>query len=487
MQIEQEEVVSKERNSKRTITLIAILIGVTVIAVIGIIFAMMAIKKDKLTVLVDGKKVSFSEDTFIFTEDGKVYVSIKDVAPLVKYEAHNGEYKIDTEDTNKMYVEAIDESETASFILNSTLVSKVIPNTNAEYEKINITQPVFRLNDKLYVISDGFCIGFNSSFYYDEVEKTITIQTLPYLYSAFSSKITELGYSKLSEDFNNKKAIVYGLLVASKESTGKYGVITTTGTEVISPRYNNIQFVEPSREFIVTNSSEKVGIAYNTGKTKITVSYDDIKVIDSTLGLYLVKSNNKYGVINSLENFVIHIEYDQIGYDTSNFQSDNLNNPYILYDKIIPAQLNGKWVLLDTEGKRLTQDEYDSLGFINTELTDKIVNNVLLIGDTGTIVVSKGGKYGGIDVKGNELIGVRFDGIYSVTSGGQTSYFIFFNNTEYNAVDLINLMKTMLGYETGNDTELETEEEQEELEEEESEEDADDNTINMDLDENVID
>lgn len=451
MQIEQEDVMPNEKKSKKTITLIVILITITIIAVIGIVFAIMALQGDKLSASIDGKKVSFTEDTFIFTEDGKVYVSIKDIAPLVGYEAHNGEYKVDTEDTNKMYVEALNGTETTSFFLNSTTISKAIPNTNAEYENLTISQPVFKLNDKLYVISDGFSMGFNSIFYYDETENSITIQTLPYLYSSYSARISDFGYSKISEEFNNQKAMVYGLIVASKESTGKYGVITTTGNEVISPRYNKIQFIETSKEFIITNSSEKVGIAYNTGKTKITVSYDDIKVLDNTSGLYLVKSNNKYGIINSLENFIVYIEYDQIGIDTSNFPTENISNQYILYNKIIPASINGKWILLDTNGNRLTQDEYDGIGYINTELKDRVVNNALLVGDTGTIIVSKDGKYGGIDIKGNDLIQIRYDAIYSVTSGGETVYYILFNGTEYNAVDLINAMKEILGYEDEND------------------------------------
>ena len=55
---------------------------------------------------------------------GKIYVSIRDIAQYVGYEAHNGEYKIDVEDTNKMYVEAKDGTETTSFFLNSTTISK---------------------------------------------------------------------------------------------------------------------------------------------------------------------------------------------------------------------------------------------------------------------------------------------------------------------------------------------------------------------------
>lgn len=448
MQIEQDENLIKEKQkskSKKIMAIIFALILIVAIAVITLIVMLMSKTDNKLTVSINGKNVSYTSDTFLFAQDGSIYVSIRDIAPLVGYDAHNGEYKIDVEDTTKMYVEALDGTETTSFYLNSNIISKVAPNTTEDYKNIKISEPVVTLNGKLYIISDGFSVAFNSLFGYDKIKNRITIQTLPNLVTAYTTRIADYGYSKISEDFNNQKALVYGMIVASKETNGKYGVITTSGNEIISPRYNKIQFVESAGEFIITNSSQKVGIAYGTGKTKITVSYDEIKVIDSTLGLYLVKSNNKYGVIDASEKFIVHIEYDQIGVETSSFTADNIKNQYILYDKIIAAKLNGKWILLDIEGNRLTNDEYDTVGFINKDIKDKVVNNALAIGDTNTIVVSKDGKYGGIDVKGNTLIQLRFDAIYSITSGGETSYYILYNNTEYNAVELIDRMKQIIG------------------------------------------
>lgn len=383
---------------------------------------------------------------------GKIYVSVRDIAPLVGYEAHNGEYKVDVEDPNKMYVESKDKKETTSIYYNSQTISKVAPGTNNDYDNITISEPIARENDQLYVISDGFVTIFNSTFNYNEAKNTITIQTLPNLVKKYTETIANYEYAKISEDFNNQKALVYGLIVGSRED-GKFGVKTVDGIEVISPRYDKIEYVESAGEFIITNSSKKVGIVYNTGKTKINVSYDQIKVLDSSLGLYLVKSNNKYGIINSEENFIIHIEYDQIGIDATKFATDNLKNQYILYDNIIPVKVNEKWRLFDIKGNRLTSDEYDVIGFENTDTRDRIVNNTVAIGDTKTVIVgknkddnSKNKVYGGVDVKGNTLIPISFEAIYSTTSSGITNYYILNNGKEYDAVELINAIKLRLGY-----------------------------------------
>ena len=454
MKIEQDQVVRKRDKSSanKTMTLIAISIVIVILIVIGIVMVMANIKEAQLAITVDGKRQEFTEDTFIFMETGEIYVSIRDIAPLVGYETHNGEYKVNTEDTTKMYVEAKDGTETTSFYLNSTLINKIAPESTEDYEAIEITSPVTMINDKWYIQSDGFMQAFNSVFYYNKETNKITIQTLPYLTSYYENNISSFGYDKLSEEFNNQKALIYGMIVASKSSTEKYGVINSrTGEEIIGPRYNKIEFIESSREFIITNSSEKVGITYSTGETKINVNYDDIKVFNSSLGYYLVESNSKYGIINSNEELVIHIEYDDIGIESLNFQSDNLKSQYMLYDNFIPVCLNNKWGLFDKEGNKITEVEYDNIGcIIDKEMTERVVNNVITVGDTGVVIVSKDGVYGGVNEKSDLLIPLMFDYVYSITSGGETKYYIVYNGVDYSATDYIDRMKEVLGYEEEN-------------------------------------
>lgn len=364
-----------------------------------------------------------------------------------------GEYKGDTEDTSKMYVEAKDGTETASFYLNSPQINKVPPKSVEDYETIEITAPVVMVNDKMYVNADGFTKGFNSVLRYNSDENTISIQTLPYLVQYYEANITNYGYDEMSKDFTSQKALVNGMIIASKKSTGKFGVInSSTKEEIISPRYNKIEYLEPTKEFIITNASEKVGIAYSTGETKINVMYDEIKSIDRTLGYYLVKSNSKYGIINSKEELIIHIEYDEIGIKPENFPAEEIKNQYILYEKLIPVSLNKKWGLFDIKGTKITEVEYDSIGCINTNVKDRVINNAMLIGDSGVVIVGKDGLYGGISTKGDILIPVQFEYIFSQTSAGEQTYYIRANEKDYKAVDYIDAMKKYIGgYEEENE------------------------------------
>ncbi len=448
MQIETDLNQMNKKKGPKITTVLIIMMTIIIIAAIGVIIAILSLQKQPLRVSVDGLPVALPADTFMFGENGKIYVSIRDIAPQVGYTAHNGEYKVDTEDTNKMYIQANDETETTSFYLNSTTINKVAPNTTDNYMNIVIDEPIIEMNGKMYITSDGFTSAFNSTFSYNSSKNTITIQTLPYLYEYYTSIITQLGdqkvYESISEDFINQKAIIYGMIVGV-DAKGKYGVISLTGDEIISPRYDNIEFIENAQEFIITNSSKKVGIVYSTGNTKISVSYDEIKVIDSDLGLYLVKSNNKYGIVNSQEDLIVHMEYDKIGVDTTVYQTDNITNSYILFDTYIPVMQNQKWGLFNLQGQKIVETEYDGLGCIPKNMKDKVVNNTLLIEPQKVVVLEKDKKFGGIDTKGNMLIPVAFDGIYSTISAGETSYYLLYNEQEYNAVEYIRLIKEQLG------------------------------------------
>ena len=156
---------------------------------IGAIYYLNAMQQKALKVNVDNKKVSISDEAFIINGD-KVYVSIKDIAKHLGYDVHNGEYKINSEETTKCYVE--NANETASFFLNSNKICKVAPNSQEEYDEFIIEEPVKNQNNKLYVISDGIEIGCNVIFDYNKETNTINIQTLPNLVQVLNESIIDL-------------------------------------------------------------------------------------------------------------------------------------------------------------------------------------------------------------------------------------------------------------------------------------------------------
>lgn len=440
MQISGMEIPDNQKKSKISkILLVAIIL--IFILIVGIMLLILYIQKGTFKVYIDGVSVTLEEETIVKDDSGKIYISIKDIAKALGYDAHNGEFKLYTEDTNKCYVD--NENETASFFLNSNKISKTIPKQTEDYEDYTIQEPVISKNEKLYCSAEGIQVGFNVTFNYDEKANSVQIYTLPYLVEFYTPTMVKYGYEGISKNFNNQKAILYNMFIVNKEK-GLFGVVTKENKEIISPKYKEMEFNENAQEFYVTDSTSKVGIVTNAGKTKINLLYDSIYRVDKKTGLYVVKSNNKYGVLSNTGDIVIHLEYEQIGVDTTSYPSNNISNKYLLYDNMIPVYRNKKWGVFDKTGKLIIPIELDALGFVSGtsgNSSGKIVNNLLLIPSYKAIVVGqdydKVKRYGVYDNEGNQLIPLALQSAYSVTNGGVDTYYMEYNNTTLNIEDYI--------------------------------------------------
>jgi len=416
---------NKNKKMARNIIIAMVIVLVISIVIIGIIIYLQSLS---LKIYVDGSTKSFKEDTFIIEESGKIYVSIKDMCETFGYEYKNGEYKTTSEDKTKCYIEG--KNEIVAFEANSKKIYKIETSSKAEYEYFYMDEPVEYKNGKLYITADGIKTAFNAKFDYDKEKNRITIFTLPYLVGFYTQQIASYGYKEISDNFNNEKAIISDMIIAKKES-GKYGVITTNGTEIIGAKYDEIKYVETTKNFFVTSSS-KVGLIDNSGKTIIGLLYDKIELLDKDLNLYLAENSGKKGVLNKNGDILIYLEYDKIGIDSSLYRSTNIKNQYLLFDNCIPVQKNNKWGIFDKNGKVILPIEYDNIGCVAGTSNDTSANNVVIIPDYEAIVISKDKKYGIINSIGKELIPCALDTVYTVTNSGITTYQMEYSGQKLN-------------------------------------------------------
>lgn len=426
----------EKKGSKATKILTAGIILVLIIIMV-LIYIIMQLSANRFSAYIDGQAITVSEDLFII-ENGKVYVHIEGIAKYLSYDYHSGEYKSDLEDENKCYV--ISKNETASFFLNSNKISKVAPETQDDYENYTISEPVKKVNDKMYILSEGVEVAFNVAFDYNQEKNTVQIYTIPNLIQSWSPKIITAGYQLVSEnDFNNNKTVLYGMFVIKKDS--RVGVINTEMKEVVVPRYNEIEFVESTKEFFVTNAQNKVGILLSNGSTsstKISPQYDEIKVLDRNSGLYVIKTNNKYGVIDNSGTNIIYPEYEQIGINTTQFANDNIENQYLLYNNAIPVKYLNKWGLFDKSGQKILDTVYDYLGCTNSTVEGKVTTNVLLIEDFEAIVVGRDKLYGVVNSQGQELIPCALSSVYTTLKAGVEDYYMVYGEQTIDVIDYLN-------------------------------------------------
>ena len=154
-----------------------------------------------------------------------------------------------------------------------------------------------------------------------------------------------------------------------------------------------------------------------------------MSILDEIEELYLVEKNRKYGVVNRDGEVVIHVDYDRIGLkNIDDFKISTLRNDYLLFDKCIVAELDGKLGLYDIKGKELLKPVYEGFGYLSDVSGE---DSVLLIpkevGFNG-LVINFDGRYAIY----REIIAAPavYNKIYSVTKAGATTYYADFNGEQ---------------------------------------------------------
>ena len=431
--IDEELQPKKKDNSKKMARIILIIISILIIAIIGIVMAIAYIQEKTLKLYVNGSINEKVKQMMVIDDDGTIYFPIKDIASYLGYQSFNGEYTDKSEDQSKCYVQ--DDNEVANFALNSNKIYKLtLENSDGNYNYYYSKKPVKAINGKLYATSDAIENAFNVSFSYNADNQRAYIYTMPYLIQSYSSKVLDYGYEEISDNYNNKKTILNDMLVVTKDQGKIYAVIDIKGNAVIEPKFDNIEYLPNSGDFLV-QSNNKVGIISAKKETKIQLLYDSLELIDSDTGLYLAKKDNKYGVIDSKGNIKIYIEYDQIGIDNTKFEQNNIKNKYLLDNGMILARKDKLWGAFDKNGKQVLNFEFDSFGYVATSNKDAI--NLLLIPDYNILVACQNKKYALINSVGEMIIRPVLDDAYMTINSGKKYYYMNANDRKINITEFL--------------------------------------------------
>lgn len=416
---EEFERTAKPDNSKKIAKIILAFMFLLIIGIIGIFFALVYMQDSTLKLYVNGVNNENVKSMMVVEPDGTVYFPIKEIAAHLGYESYNGEYLEKSEEPNKCYIQCGDEI--ANFALNSNKIYKLLTVDNtATYDYFYASKPVKAINGKLYATIDAIEQAFNISFGYD-TENKISIYTMPYLIEAYSTKVLDYGYEAISDVFTNKKTVLNDMLVVTKNEEKTYAVIDVMGNTIIEAKYDYIEYLPHSGDFLV-KSNNKTGIISAKKETKVQLLYDNLKLIDKDSGLYLAQRDNKYGVIDARGNIKIYIEYDQIGIDSSLFEKNDIKNKYLLINGMIPARKDKMWGAFDKNGKEVLKFEYDSFGYVAT--TNKDAMNLLMIPDYNVMVACKNKKYTLVSTIGEELCYPVLDDVYMTINSGQKYYYM---------------------------------------------------------------
>lgn len=419
----------KKDNSKLVMKLILASIMLLILIVIGLFIAIIYIKQSELLIYLNGSQNTKIKQLMIEEDNNKIYFPIKEIATYFGYTSYNGEYSDKSEDTSKCYIQ--NNNEIANFSLNSNEIYKLNLSDDSNYECVNISNPIKSINGILYIEANDMQEAFNVSYSYD-LKNKMYIYTLDYLVERYTTSALNFGYVLTNNTFKDEKSLLDGFLIVTKDDKN-YGVIDLKGNVILETKYDNIEYLPNSEDFLVT-SNNRVGIISKNKETKVSILYSDLKLIDNESNLYLAEKDKKYGIIDSNGNVKIYIEYDQIGIDNAKFDKNGIKNKYILANNLIPVKKDNKWALFDKTGKQISDFVYDGFGCV---ATNKDAINLLVIPDYNVLVANQNGKYLLIDAYGEEKSVPILDEVYMTISSGKKHYTMSFNDKTYDVLSYL--------------------------------------------------
>lgn len=451
----------QEKKQKIIKTIIrAIIVLIIIIAVLLICRAIA--KKKEFKCVIDGNRNNAVSSNIlykdskgkVFVENGKVFVSLRELSNTLGYQFYNSEYKKKGEDKSKCQVQV--NNIYTSYIAGSNKIYRAIvlnqndnqndSNNNqddfqeieeakkVEFEYFTLEDNVRLENDELYASIEAAQIGFDVVIQYDENNNTLTICTLDYLENKAKEKRPDYVPS-VEYSYKNKRLLKYGMVVV-KDTQGNYGVASYTrndkeGTFIASCKYSKIDFNEATSTLSTTsNIDNKAGILYlniseQSVEKNVNSEYQEVKEITDDFSYFLVKQDGKYGIINSEGNTVIPVTFDEIGVKEEEYT--DLTCRYILENKYVPVKLDGKWGLYNIDGKKLIEPQYEEVGCNLAQSGDSVViiPNIRE-GVTGIVFLYNRAKafYGLYNADTGERIAVSLTEVFKKVENGEENYYI---------------------------------------------------------------
>ena len=207
----------------------------------------------------------------------------------------------------------------------------------------------------------------------------------------------------LSKDTTSGKITTKNYFASYKDN--KWGVIDSTGNNVIDPSYREMIVVPNSKlgVFICTYD-----VNYDTGdyKTKVLndknqeifTQYDKVEAIqnqdkDGNLwyeqNVLKVQKDGKIGLIDLTGNEIIPIEYDEIS------AIPEIENSF-------KVKKDSKYGIVDGDGKTVVQAQYADIDVLGKD------------NKSGFIVKNDSGKYGIVDYSNTQILEAKYDSIEKV-------------------------------------------------------------------------
>ena len=190
-------------------------------------------------------------------------------------------------------------------------------------------------------------------------------------------------YSKVEPipllDSGNNLSYIQNTLKVTKN--GKYGLINMDGKLILNTEYDDIFTLKDTENTIIIKKGESIGVSDELGNVIIEPKYKEIQAIENNYKYgYIVKNDEeKFGIIDANKRIILEPEFEEI-------RSIYGANKYVVKE-------DGDLRIIDNEKNVLLRVGFDDIVSIN--------------GDN--VVVIKNGKYGVLNMAGEEKIERKYE------------------------------------------------------------------------------
>lgn len=174
-------------------------------------------------------------------------------------------------------------------------------------------------------------------------------------------------------------------------------IIISLVISIYMPNKNKIEenFDENSETYFLLEKDEKYGITNSKEEVVIEPQYDGIIIPNPNRAVFLCKNGEESKVINA-KNEEIFQKYNNI----QAIKLENIISEIAQYEKnVLKYEKDGKYGLIDMTGEEIVKPKYDEISSLGYK--------------QGQILIKEKEKYGIIDSQGNTIIKPIFDSIQS--------------------------------------------------------------------------
>lgn len=459
-----------EGSSKKIYIMCGAGIVVLLFIIVALLAMMSALKKNKVTLMINGQNCDTKN--YLIKKDDTLYIELESLTKAIAKGGYT--YKKgnkDIEDDNQCYITNASIQESVFFKVGSSDIYKSMEGSN-EVVHFTISKPVIKEKEKIYISIEDCKLALNMK--YTKNNNQHVLSSMEYIESYYNQSESNTFIPDKSivwDTLADNKKLLRDSLVIIKDNTGNLGiavlststsegkkkVTTVKTTEVLTPKYKYIKYVEKYDQLIVETSSGKGIVEFKKQdngdysiKTIISPQYDDIKQLDSerfiiseNIGDNKTSSNSsdskskKYGIINKAGEEILPVEYQKIGIDLSKYTSNELENEYILFGYLIPVKKNDLWGLVNLNGQTVLECIYTDLGCSETNSS----TNVLVIPEKELIVVKNDKYYGLVNKTGKVVIRPALTKVFQEVDG-EKKYYMIYNDKKMDIIKYIDSKQT---------------------------------------------